>query len=85
MLYDQELAPRLENGYKPFRLCLHYRDFPVGASIAETIVRSVESSRRTIILVSNNFLASEWCKFEFQTAHQQVMMMMIMLVMMLTP
>ncbi|KAL8566292.1 hypothetical protein ACOMHN_028949 [Nucella lapillus] len=69
----QELAPRLENGYKSFRLCLHYRDFPVGASIAETIVRSVESSQRTIILVSNNFLASEWCKFEFQTAHQQVL------------
>lgn len=69
----QELAPRLENGHKRFRLCLHYRDFPVGASIAETIVRSVESSKRTILLVSNNFLDSEWCKFEFQTAHQQVL------------
>jgi uncharacterized membrane protein YgcG len=67
-----ELAPRLENGHKRFRLCLHYRDFPVGASIAETIVRSVESSKRVILLVSNNFLNSEWCKFEFQTAHQQV-------------
>ena len=69
----QELAPRLENGYKRFKLCLHYRDFPVGASIAETIVKSVESSKRTIMLLSNNFLASEWCKFEFQTAHQQVL------------
>ena len=69
----RELAPRLENGYKRFKLCLHYRDFPVGASIAETIVKSVESSKRTIMLLSNNFLASEWCKFEFQTAHQQVL------------
>lgn len=69
----QELAPRLENGYKHFKLCLHYRDFPVGASIAETIVKSVEASKRTIILVSSNFIESEWCKFEFQTAHQQVL------------
>ncbi|XP_059150135.1 toll-like receptor Tollo [Physella acuta] len=69
----QQLAPRLENGHKKFRLCVHYRDFPVGACIAETIVRSVEASKRTILVVSDNFLDSEWCRFEFQTAHQQVL------------
>lgn len=69
----RELAPRLENGDKKFKLCVHYRDFPVGACIAETIVRSVEASKRTILVVSDNFLDSEWCRFEFQTAHQQVL------------
>ncbi|CAL1541104.1 unnamed protein product, partial [Lymnaea stagnalis] len=69
----QQLAPRLENGDKKFKLCVHYRDFPVGACIAETIVRSVEASKRTILVVSDNFLDSEWCRFEFQTAHQQVL------------
>ncbi|KAH9525095.1 hypothetical protein Btru_000319, partial [Bulinus truncatus] len=68
-----QLAPRLENGDKKFKLCVHYRDFPVGACIAETIVRSVEASKRTILVVSDNFLDSEWCRFEFQTAHQQVL------------
>ncbi|KAK0040642.1 strain BS90 toll-like receptor [Biomphalaria pfeifferi] len=68
-----QLAPRLENGDKKFQLCVHYRDFPVGACIAETIVRSVEASKRTILVVSDNFLDSEWCRFEFQTAHQQVL------------
>ncbi|CAG5132609.1 unnamed protein product [Candidula unifasciata] len=69
----RQLAPRLENGDKKFKLCVHYRDFPVGACIAETIVRSVEASKRTILVVSDNFLDSEWCRFEFQTAHQQVL------------
>lgn len=69
----RQLAPRLEKGDKKFKLCVHYRDFPVGACIAETIVRSVEASKRTILVVSQNFLDSEWCRFEFQTAHQQVL------------
>ncbi|ESO88931.1 hypothetical protein LOTGIDRAFT_182816, partial [Lottia gigantea] len=67
------LAPRLEHGERKFKLCLHYRDFPVGACIAETIVRSIECSKRTIMLISDNFLQSEWCRYEFQTAHHQVL------------
>ncbi|CAG5122431.1 unnamed protein product [Candidula unifasciata] len=68
-----QLAPRLENGKQKFRLCVHYRDFPAGACIADTIVRSLEASKRTILVVSNHFLDSEWCRFEFQAAHQQVL------------
>ncbi|XP_046380795.2 toll-like receptor Tollo [Haliotis rufescens] len=68
-----ELTPKLENGDKKFKLCLHFRDFPVGASIAETIVRSVQSSKRTIVVLSDSFLDDEWCRFSFTTAHQQVL------------
>ncbi|KAK6169513.1 hypothetical protein SNE40_020554 [Patella caerulea] len=68
-----ELAPRLEHGEKKYKLCLHYRDFPIGACIAETIVRSVECSKRTVMLISDHFLQSEWCRYEFQTAHHQVL------------
>ncbi|CAC5412113.1 unnamed protein product [Mytilus coruscus] len=67
-----ELVQRLENkdGYK---LCLHFRDFPIGACIADSIIQSVEDSSRTIMIVSNNFLDSEWCQYEFQTAHHSVL------------
>ncbi|CAH1243046.1 TLR4 [Branchiostoma lanceolatum] len=67
----RELAPGLEE--RGFNLCLHYRDFPVGACIATTIIETVEASRRTIILLSQNFVDSEWCALEFKAAHRQVL------------
>ncbi|XP_050095980.1 toll-like receptor Tollo [Anopheles aquasalis] len=69
----EELAPMLENGDPSYKLCLHYRDFPVGAYIADTILQAVESSRRTIMVLSENFIKSEWCRFEFKSAHHQVL------------
>lgn len=70
---SEELAPLLEHGDPNYKLCLHYRDFPVGAYIADTIVQAVESSRRTIMVLSENFIKSEWCRFEFKSAHHQVL------------
>lgn len=70
---SEELAPLLEHGDPSYKLCLHYRDFPVGAYIADTIVQAVESSRRTIMVLSENFIKSEWCRFEFKSAHHQVL------------
>ena len=72
----RELAPYLEEereGRPGYRLCVHYRDFAVGASIAESIISAVELSKRVIIVLSDNFLKSEWCQYEFQTAHHQLL------------
>ena len=41
------------NGY---RVCYHLRDFLAGAAIAENMIQSIERSKRTICLISNNFL-----------------------------
>nr|ANG08893.1 toll family protein LongTollA [Parhyale hawaiensis] len=70
---NQVLAADLEQGVRPYRICLHYRDFPVTAYIAETMAEAVESSKRTIIVLSKNFIENEWCRFQFKSAHHEVM------------
>lgn len=69
----QTLAPGLESGDPSYRLCLHYRDFNVSAYVADTIIEAVESSKRTIIVLSKNFLHNEWCRFEFKSALHEVL------------
>lgn len=39
-----------------YRVCYHLRDFLAGAPIMENIVQSVIHSKRTVCLISNNFL-----------------------------
>lgn len=65
----EHLMPGLEKGPTPFKLCLHYRDWLVGDSIPEQVVRSVENSRRTIVVLSPNYLNSVWGIMEFRTAY----------------
>jgi len=67
------LAPKLEHGEPPYRLALHYRDFAHSAYLADTIVEAVESSRRTIMVLSKNFVENEWCRFQFKSAHHEVL------------
>ena len=72
----RELVPYLEENQRRrpgYRLCVHYRDFAVGASIAESIISAVKHSKRVIIILSENFLHSEWCQFEFQKAYHQLL------------
>lgn len=70
---SQVLAPGLEQGEPSYRLCLHYRDFNMSAYVADTIIEAVESSRRTMVVLSKNFLHSEWCRFEFKSALHEVL------------
>lgn len=63
-----QLLPNLEGNGSSFKLCLHHRDFEPGRYILDNIVSAVYSSRKTICVVSRNFLRSEWCSLEIQLA-----------------
>lgn len=62
----EHLLPNLEGS--GFQLCLHHRDFEPGRNIIDNIVAAVYNSRKTVCVVSQNFLSSEWCSLEIQLA-----------------
>ena len=64
------LLPGLEepNNGPTFKLCIHHRDFPVGGTIFDNIDSKVKESRHTVLVLSNNFLRSTWCRCEFWAA-----------------
>ncbi len=64
-----ELMENLENGVQPIQLCLHMQDFQAGKSIASNIIdEGIMGSRKIIVVVSQHFLDSAWCRFEFELA-----------------
>ncbi|CAL1298037.1 unnamed protein product [Larinioides sclopetarius] len=68
-----ELINVIQKKAPSVRLCLHYRDFLPGNLIEENIIKAVELSKRTVLILSRNFLESEWCMFEFKAAHVQAL------------
>ena len=54
-----------------YKLCIHDRDFIPGSSIEDNIVRAIETSRKTILVLSKNFVTSGWCEFELQMARME--------------
>ncbi|XP_023079436.2 toll-like receptor 4 [Piliocolobus tephrosceles] len=64
-----ELVKNLEEGVPPFKLCLHYRDFIPGVAIAANIIHEgFHKSRKVIVVVSQHFIQSRWCIFEYEIA-----------------
>ncbi|KAK7084380.1 hypothetical protein SK128_021957 [Halocaridina rubra] len=67
------LVPKLESEDPKYRICLHYRDWIPGEYIQNQILQSVEASRRTIVILSSNFIESVWGQLEFKAAHSQAL------------
>ncbi|KAL1778055.1 toll-like receptor 2 [Sigmodon hispidus] len=63
------MVQQLENSDPPFKLCLHKRDFVPGKWIIDNIIDSIEKSHKTVFVLSENFVRSEWCKYELDFSH----------------
>ncbi|KAI8498641.1 hypothetical protein Bbelb_238430 [Branchiostoma belcheri] len=66
----RELCHNLENveDQPRYKLCIHQRNFLPGAPIVNNIVKAIETSRKTICVLTRSFLRSGWCEFELQLA-----------------
>ncbi|KAL4660209.1 toll-like receptor 6, partial [Arapaima gigas] len=68
---DTQLVPNLEAAR--FSLCIHERDFTPGDWIIDNIINCVERSYKTLFVLSQNFVQSEWCNYELFFAQHRAM------------
>ena len=61
------VLPALEDNHDPpFKLCLHSREYDPGSKIFDNIRESIDFSHTAIIVMSQAFVHSRWCKAEFE-------------------
>ena len=65
------MIKQLEETDSHLKLCIHQRDFMPGSAIEENIIDAIESSRKTILVLTKNFLLSYWCDFEYHMARMR--------------
>ena len=63
----QRLVTALENE-RGLKLLIHDRDFIAGHFVAENVVNAIVCSRKTLIVMSHQFLKSHWCVYEMNMA-----------------
>ncbi|KAH7983728.1 hypothetical protein HPB52_013982 [Rhipicephalus sanguineus] len=56
-----------------FSVCTYERNFKGGFLLQDIIRDAVTCSRRTLLLLTGNFVESEWCRWEFRLAYQRAM------------
>uniref|UniRef100_A0A8D2LH11 TIR domain-containing protein n=1 Tax=Varanus komodoensis TaxID=61221 RepID=A0A8D2LH11_VARKO len=65
----RNLLEKLEKEGEPgFRFCFGPRDFAPGQYYIDNVQNGISQSRKTLCLVNNNYLESEWCSLEIQLA-----------------
>ncbi|XP_060571444.1 interleukin-1 receptor accessory protein-like 1-B [Ruditapes philippinarum] len=57
-----------------YNVCIDFKDFTPGVAVAENIMDAIYKSRKTIVLMSENFLKSMWGQFELQQAHNRAIL-----------
>ncbi|CAL8323229.1 unnamed protein product [Lota lota] len=68
---ESKLVPSLEGA--GLSLCIHERDFVPGQWIVDNIINCVEASYKTLFVLSNHFVQSEWCNYELFFAQHRAL------------
>ena len=61
-----EVIEKLEAPPHSLKCCFADRDFELGRSVFENITRCIQSSIKTVIVLSSEFLDSSWCDYEIR-------------------
>ncbi|KAL4233214.1 Toll-like receptor 1 [Mactra antiquata] len=64
-----QLYPFLKE--KGLRVCMHEKDFIPGNNIADNILDAISNSRITLAVLSNDYVSSKWCMYEFNMARME--------------
>jgi len=59
-----DVMNRLESTEYGFKCCFADRDFDLGVPVFQNITKCIHSSRKTVIVLSPEFLESPWCSYE---------------------
>ncbi|KAK6171554.1 hypothetical protein SNE40_019718 [Patella caerulea] len=70
LFVDQTMRLKVEEE-AGLKLCLHNRDFLPSLPIAEGIVTAVKTSRKTVLVMSPDFVKSYWCMYEMNMADME--------------
>lgn len=65
-------GPNPEEGPDPFRIYIRGRDFIPGDTIMDSISENIQESHKTILILTPQFVESEWCYFEMRLARMRL-------------
>ncbi|KAK3605774.1 hypothetical protein CHS0354_033978 [Potamilus streckersoni] len=63
------LLSKLED--EGLHLCIHQRDFLPGRTISANIANAIHCSRKTVVLLDDDFLSSYWCMYELNMVRME--------------
>lgn len=63
-----DMINHLETQPPYLKLCVYERDFEIGSFISESVISNINESKYVILVISNGFAKSQWCRWETQLA-----------------
>lgn len=63
-----DMISHLETQPPYLKLCVYERDFEIGSFISESVISNINESKYVILVISNGFAKSQWCRWETQLA-----------------